>query len=331
MRDVAEAAGVSVSTVANVVCGRVARMDPALRARVEAEIARLGYRPNHMARSFKTGRTPLLGLLVPSMSNPSYGAWARAIESAAEPLGFRLLIGNSYRDPARERAFLQDLMSHGLRGALIVSPHLEAGFYPALIDQGLRVTSLDRRPGPEPQAGVDAIYADMVGAMALAVGHLKGLGHAKLAYVGPEFPTVSRGDKIAAFSACGGEVLLGPVAGESEDAGLVALGSSLAPEVLRRGVTAVVAMNDLVALGLIGGLGRLGAQVPGDVSVLGFDDLAVGGAIPGGLTSVAAPLLAMAQVAVRRLVGRLKGEELPQECGFATELMLRGSTGPLRE
>ena len=123
--DVAQHAGVSVSTVSNLLNGRTDRMRADTSQRIEAAIRALGYRPNRAAQQLKTGHTPMLGLLVPSIANPMYGYIAREIEtSAQERHGHRVLLGNTYRNKDKETGFFDDLLDHGVRG---VHRHLLAG------------------------------------------------------------------------------------------------------------------------------------------------------------------------------------------------------------
>ncbi len=122
IQDVARQAAVSVSTVSNVLNDRANRMRPDTLARVEAAILSLQFRPSKLAQQLKTGQTPLIGLLMPSITNPMYGYIAREIETEAqEKFGFRLLIGSTYRDREKESAFFEDLLSHGVRRVIVIS------------------------------------------------------------------------------------------------------------------------------------------------------------------------------------------------------------------
>ena len=118
IRDVAALAGTSVSTVSNLLNGRPDRMRPETVRRIEEAIEQLGYRPSWAARQLKTGFAPVLGLLVPSVANPSHGAMARAVEVAAQARGFQVVLGNSLRDPARERQYAEDFLISASAGVI---------------------------------------------------------------------------------------------------------------------------------------------------------------------------------------------------------------------
>src|SRR5882672_4752523 len=133
IQDVARRAGVSVSTVSNVLNGRMDRMRPGTLRRVNEAIQALKYQPNQVARLLKTGRAPILGLLVPSIANPFFGSLAREIDERAQKLGYRLLLGNTARETDKERDFLESLMAFGVRGVITTSSIVEQGHYAALI------------------------------------------------------------------------------------------------------------------------------------------------------------------------------------------------------
>ena len=233
--DVALHAGVSVSTVSNVLNGRTDRMRPDTLARIEASIAALDYRPNRAARQLKTGRTSMLGLLVPSIANPMYGYIAREIETVAqERHGHRVVLGNTYRNRDKETGFFEDLLAHGVRGVIVIS---------SLVDEQ----------------------------------HV-------------------------------GRLLAGRIAGG------------------RARPTGIVAVNDMLAFGLLAGFREAGLRVPDDVSVIGMDGLFLSALTSPGLSTIRLPVPAMALTIVDRVLGRLADPGLvPDEFLFMPELIARDS------
>ena len=143
IRDVAALAGTSVSTVSNLLNGRPDRMRPETVRRIEEAIEQLGYRPSWAARQLKTGFAPVLGLLVPSVANPFHGAMARAVEVAAQARGYQVVLGNSLRDPARERQYAEDFFDFGIRGVIAGSSPFDLDHFTELMERGLSVVAFD--------------------------------------------------------------------------------------------------------------------------------------------------------------------------------------------
>lgn len=341
--DVAQRAGVSVSTVSNVINGRTERMLAENLRRVKEAIVELGYQPNHAARFLKTGHTPLIGLLAPSISNPIYGALAREVEVVAqEKYGYRVLVGNTYRDPEKEMSFLADMLSHGIRGVIIVSPLLEQGHFEESIRRGLVAVSYDRRSIPGTDLAVDYVSMDNSKAARIAVGHLIRHGHRHLAYITASGSTVSRMDKIAGFLAATkraglsatSEVLEGRVSSGYGDAEMAQLGRNFAEQIAARKQlpTGIVAVNDLMAIGFILGLQSFGLRVPQDISVVGIDDMFLSAYIEPGITTVHLPLKEMAHTMVSRILYRLGNPQAStEEFTFAPRLVERGSVADCKE
>lgn len=340
LRDVAARAQVSASTVSNVVNGRTARMSVDILGRVQRAIDELGYQPNRAARFLKTGHTPLIGLLVPSIANPIYGSVAREVEDVAQQQhGYRILVGNTYRDAAKERQFLDDLLSHGIRGVIVVSPLLEQDHYREAVRRGLVAVSYDRRRTDGPSPDVDYVSMDNAAAARMAAGHLFAHGHRRVAYLTASGRTVSRTDKIDGFLAAARaagheatvEIIEDKALAEYGDAEMAQLGRALARTLVGRAdrPTGVVAMNDMMAIGLVLGLQAGGLRVPGDVSVVGIDDMFLAAILEPGITTVRLPLPAMARTMVGRIVQRLGDPRTGTESfTFTPELVLRGSVGP---
>src|SRR5258705_1872966 len=171
-------------------------------ARVEAAIEALQCRASRLGQQLKTGQTPVLGLLVPSMANPMYGFIAREVETfAQERFGFRLLIGSTYREAAKEAAFFDDLLAHGVRRVIVISWLAEERHLKSAVARGVAVMSYDRRAAPGRASGVGHVTPDNFSAARLATQHLIDAGHRQLAFVTVAGMTMSRRDKIAGFYA----------------------------------------------------------------------------------------------------------------------------------
>ncbi len=341
LQDVAKLAGVSVSTVSNVTNGRLFKLKPEMLERVQKAIDELGYQPNQAARFLKTGHTPLIGLLVPTISNPIYGSLAREVEVIAqEEYGYRILVGNTYRDPTKEMHLVRDLLSHGIRGVIIVSPLLEQGHFRQSIKRGLVAVSYDRRSLPGPELEVDYVSMDNSEAACIAVNHLVENGHRRIAYVTASGKTVSRMDKIEGFLAATSkagvaatsEVIEGKASTKYGDAEMVQLGRTFAEQIAKREdrPTAIVAMNDILAIGLILGLQGFGLKVPQEISIIGFDDMFLSAFVVPGITTVRLPLKEMAKTMVSRIMFRLNNpDEKTKEFTFPPQLVVRGSVANL--
>jgi DNA-binding LacI/PurR family transcriptional regulator len=337
IQDVAREAGVSVSTISNVLNGRTDRMSSATLQRVQAAIRTLEYRPSRAARQLKTGHTPMLGLLVPSIANPMYGYIAREIETAAqERYGHRVVLGNTYRNRDKETGFFDDLLSHGVRGVVVISSLVDEQHFDAAVRRGLVMVSYDRRATPGAAPAIDHVSVDNFEAGRMAAAHLIAAGHRRLAFVTASGQTMSRGEKIRGFMAAAdsaglsrsARVIDGSTASEYGDSEMADVGRRLAARMAadRARPTGVVAVNDLLAFGLMAGLRDAGLVVPRDVSVVGMDGLFLSALSNPALTTVQLPVPEMAATMVERVFGRLRDPRVtPQEFLFSPTLVERES------
>lgn len=341
IQDVARHAAVSVSTVSNVLNGRTDRMRAETLARVQAAIEALHFHPNTVARRLKTGQTPLLGLLVPSIANPMYGYIAREVETfAQERYGYRVLVGNTYRDQEKEASFFQDLLAHGVRRVIVISSLADERHFETAVQRGMAVVSYDRRATPGSKSGVEHVTPDNFEAARLATSHLVAHGHTRLAFATVSGMTMSRSAKIAGFQAAAALAGLAAEARVLDGGPLNAYGDAVVSEVGRalglqlaadaRRPTGLVAVNDLMALGLMAGLREGGVRVPQEVSVVGMDGLFLASLSNPGLTTVQLPIPEMARAMVERAMGREPGSDAPgtEEVFTPTHLIERESVGP---
>ena len=341
IQDVALRAEVSVSTVSNVLNGRADRMRPETLARVQAAIQALAFRPSKLAQQLKTGHTPLVGLLVPSMANPMYGFIAREIEAVAQrQFEHRLLIGSTYRDRDKEAAFFEDLLAHGVRRVIVISSLADERHFETAVQRGMSVVSYDRRASAGQRTGVSHVTPDNFEAARRATEHLIARGHRKLAFVTVAGLTMSRSEKIRGFvsaaEAAGlrkqAQVLDGGRLDEYGDSVIAEVGRSTGLQLAAstRRPTGLVALNDLMALGLLAGLREGGLVVPRDLSVVGIDGLFLSALSNPALTTVQLPVREMAREMVERVM-RPRGGGPPDEHErlFApAELVERESVAP---
>lgn len=342
LQDVAKQAGVSVGTVSNVVNGRTQTMGAEILQRVQAAIADLGYQPNRAARFLKTGHTPLIGLLVPSTANPTWAWLSREVEIAAQDaFGYRILAGNTDRDPQKEVSFLEDLLSHGIRGVIIVSPLVDLSHLQASIKRGLVAVVHDQRRLPGSELDVDYVSINHIEAITIAVDHLIDNGHRRLAFATASGKSVSRIDKIEGFLRAtaaaklseSSEIIEGIPSARYGDDEMPQLGRAIAEQIAARPLrpTGIVALNDMLAMGLILGFQNCGLRVPEDISVIGMDDLISSAFISPGITSVRPPIGEMARTMISRIVYRLgHPQEKTQDQIFSPRLVVRGSVANLR-
>ena len=338
IEDVAQRAGVSISTVSNALNGRPERMRKETLGRIESVIAELGFQPNRAARQLKTGHTPLMGLLIPSIENPSYGSLAHEIEIVAqERYGYRVLLGSTYRNREKESNFFDDLLSHGVRGVIVISSLADQSHVHAAVRRGLIAVSYDRRAPTHHASPIDYVSMDNAKASRLAVEHLLARGHTRLAFVTASGRTLSRAEKLKGFLAAvknagprrTAKVLERKAESAFGDAEMAELGRALAYDIAKckPRPTGIVAINDMLAIGLIAGLRQRGILVPDEASVVGMDDLALSALVSPAVTSVRLPLAEMARTMVDRIISRLSDPRIPTgEFLFEPALIVREST-----
>ncbi|AJE81415.1 MULTISPECIES: LacI family DNA-binding transcriptional regulator [Streptomyces] len=330
LKDVAERAGVSIKTVSNVV-NNYQHVTPGMRARVQAAIDELGYRPNLTARHLRKGRTGILALALPELGNPYFAELAGAVIDEAAAHDLTVLLDHTGGEREREVLVSQGFRA-GVIDGLILSPlELEVEDLRSREDD-VPLVLLGEREYDLPYAH---IAIDNVAAARLAVRHLLGRGRTRIAYLGARTDSANRPahlrlagwrEELAAAGLPAPEELIGPTAGWDRGDGAEAMA-----RMLDAGVRpdAVFAYNDLVAIGAMRVLHERGLRVPWDVAVVGFDDIAEGrfGAVT--LTTVSPDKRAIARLAVESLLRTLKNPQAsPQgrELTAEFELIEREST-----
>lgn len=329
IHDVAARAGVSPATVSRFLRGQRVRSAEAIRAAVDE----LGFAPNIAAQSLKSGRTRTIGVVVPDITNPYFAAVVKGMESVSRDRGYRLLLANSDESGAREADLLAD-MARQVDG-IILAPATEHEQTPVqLRDSGLPVVFIDRDLADG--ESFDAVLVDNRAGGRQAAEHLLGLGHTRIAMIsGGQESTPGRYRRdgfLEAVSAAGVEIppeldLIGDFREERAYQLTLSLLSLAEPP------TAIFTANNLTTLGALKALHDMRVDVPGQISLIGFDDLDTGPLLRPPLTVVDRPMTEQGVLAMRLLLHRFddsQTRDLPRRIVMDIKIIERASTAPPR-
>ena len=335
IRDVAQAAGVSITTVSHVVNG-TRRVSDELAQRVTESMDELNYRPNIVARSLRLGQTKTLGLIVPDNSNPFFAEVARAVEDDGYAHGYSVILCNSDSDRQKQQTYIRLLVDKQVDGVVFISSGASESSEDLryLAGEGIEVVIVDR---DEPNVGGDVILLDNERAGYQATWHLVNLRHRRIACItGPSELTASRqrldGYQHALRDA---GIELSPAYVVSGDFFLDG-GETAIVELLKLDLrpTAGFVCNDLMAIGAMRGARSMGLRIPEDLSIIGFDDIALAAAVFPALTTMVQPTSKMARMATTLLIERIQGQSAnkePQRIVLSAELVIRDSCAALSD
>ena len=324
IHDVANRAGVSKSLVSLAMRGSPKVSDGSRSAILQAA-AELGYRPNAAARSLADRRSRTIGVLVLDLHNPVFAEILDGIQSEVRGNGYSTMLVSGDADPDRESADLDKLMEFQVEGLILVSHRLSpAALRRIAAEVPTVVVTRDDIHGPR----IDTISNDDVAGASLAVRHLIALGHERITHLsgGDNPAAIEREEGYRTSMTAAGlsrriRVLLG---GLTDAAGYAAAVTAMAENPTP---TALFVANDIAALGAIAAVQESGRAVPRDVSVVGYDGIALGALRTISLTTVAQPLAEMGAMAARRLFGRIeRPSERAHHIRVESELVVRGST-----
>lgn len=319
--NVAALAGVSRATVSRAF-GNPGVLRPDTVTRVRAAAADLGYVPNPTAQALSTGRHGLLAMIVPDIANPFFPPMIGAAQARAESAGLALLLGNTDEDPAREHTMVGRLTLQA-DGFVLAASRMSERQIRELA--GRRPVVLVNRD----VAGISRVLVDSADGVRAAVEHLADLGHTRIAYVAGPSRSWANGQRKKAVKRAaeriGIEAVMMPGQVSNYEAGMKA-----APALLETRVTAAVAFDDVLAHGIMAGLAQQGVSVPGDISLVGCDDVLQAQVYPP-LTTVSAHASDAGAAAVDLLVQRLENPKTPdRRLLLDTTLLIRATTTPPR-
>lgn len=322
--DIAKLAGVNPSTVSRALT-TPGRISARTEAKIRAAAAELNYRVNPFARALPTGRTRLLALTIADITNPVFFDIVRGAEQVAAESGYTLVLAESQESSSNEASALERILPM-VDGVIMATTRLSDEEI-ARLDQEKPVVLMNRTVD-----GVVDVVPRLEKGIIAVIDHLAGFGHKRLAYLGGpanSWMNTKRWDIIMKYCLDKGlsVVEIGP------NSPTLVAGKEALDRVRASGATAVIAYNDLMAIGLLRQAADQGIAIPDSLSIVGFDNSFGSDFTTPGLTTVKQPLLELGEQAVRKMMAILdedaQSEGTSDEAALETELLVRGSTGPV--
>ena len=319
IRDIAQQAGVTVTTVSRVLNNR-GYIGESTRAKVMAAMEALDYKPNEVARSLLRRRTNLLGLIVPDVAHPFFAELVSRIERHAHGSGYKVLLCNAQMEPEKERGYIAMLRSHQVDGILMGSHTLETGDYLRL---GLPLVTLERQIDPS----IPHVASDNAEGGRLAADRLLAAGCRHPACISGDRSLGMLSDArydaflqavTAAGCPCATLALADDMTGRNPEDGRIALFLEAHPE-----IDGIFCGSDLIAWSVLRACGRMGLQVPDRVRIIGYDDSLAASLGPLQLTTIRQEVDAMAEACVSCLVAQIEGREAPMATVLPVSLIVR--------
>jgi LacI family transcriptional regulator len=328
LKEVAEAAGVHFSTVSRALNPATrGRVKPQITARILQTAQRLGYRTNALASSLRTRRSFVIGVVVPDIASLLFPPILEGIESTLLKDGYMTIVANSANDPARHRRILSGMMERQVDGLILATATLRDPILEGWAEGRSPVVFINRT---DDTGQAPAVINDDIRGIGMAVRHLAELGHTRIAHIaGPRW--LSTGAmRLRGFQLAVGELSLAdgkPPVIEAESFTREA-GRAACLDLIARhpGVTAIVAANDLLALGCYDAFAERGIACPADVSVTGYNDAPFVDMVSPPLTTVRIRQREMGIEAARLLLARMGGQDITSDILLRTELVQRRST-----
>ncbi|HCV75468.1 substrate-binding domain-containing protein [Pseudomonas oryzihabitans] len=327
LKQVAQQAGVSRATAARAFA-TPEQVRESTRQRVLDAARSLNFRPNLLGRQLRQQSTRLIGVVVPSLLNPVFAEQLQAMERTARSQGYSLVIATTDYQPEREAAVVEELLRQRVAGLVLTVADADRSEVLAELSQEQTPFILAYH---EPQRPYAAVAVDNRQGMAMATEHLLGLGHRRIALVSGPAQQSDRSERrfagyCQAMAAAGLPTLPRLELASHTDADW----TELAPLLERHAPTALLCTNDLLAISVIAELQRHGVPVPADLSVVGFDGIAMGARLEPSLCSVMQPLQSLGAVLVTELLALIAGSATHQQC---LPCLVRPGTsaGPLKE
>ena len=334
--DIAALANVAPMTVSRVINGS-GYVSVKMREKVQLAIDKLEYHPNALARGLKSQRSNVIGILVPDIQNPFAAELAGSVQEAMLERGYTAFLATTEQSSKREHASLSAFFDHRMAGIAVATVDTPAGdeSLERFARRGMPIVVVGRNAAP---AGIDRVTADHWKGAYQAVEHLIALGHKRIAYIGGSPKTAGRLRRFHGFlEAMGKHGLTVPeelIAGPDHESGPGFSRQADGYEAMQRLLslphppTAIFARNDFTAFGAMSAARDRGIAIPGEVAIVGFDNVPQSAFTIPPLTTVAQPTREQGREAARMLLDRIEGraERGQLEVCLECKLIVRGST-----
>ena len=326
IKDVAKRAGVGIATVSRTLHNSP-RLKPETAARVRKAIEELGYRPNTNAQSLASGRSHMLGLVVSDLTNPFFPELVKGFEDVALRNGYDLFVASTNYDPSRMALCVQRMLERKIDGVAVITSEVDASLTDSFARRKVPLVFLDVGKVGK---GVSNVKVDYAHGIVTAVQHLRELGHSRIAFISGPLRLESARERRDAFLGCQRDSGEGqrrdPVeqGNHKVDGGLRAMERLLDRDPRP---TAVLASNDLTAIGALRAIRKRGLRVPEDISVVGFDDIQMAEFTEPPLTTVRLLRTEVARLACDALLQLIRTGGAGAEFRVGTSLIVRASTG----
>jgi LacI family transcriptional regulator len=329
--DVARVAGVHAGTVSRALNQKTeSQVNHETLQRVRQAAKQLGYSPNSIARGLRTNSSMTIGVIIPDLTNPIFPPIVRGIDSRLAPRGFSAVVVNTDGSDDAERLLFESLVQRQVDGLIFATGHSGHSIAGEAFDRGIKAVMVNRDSGGVPYP---AVVGDDADGIRESLRHLAGLGHTRVVHLeGPPSFSTSRIRAEAFVAGCaqlGIDGRIVPCFAYSVEAGQRAMDGILDSDSVRP--TAVVAGNDLLALGVYHSLRLHGLKCPDDVSVVGFNDMPFAGDFQPAMTTVRTPHFEMGAESARLLLEQIdSAQRSALKITLPVELVVRASTGPAR-
>jgi LacI family transcriptional regulator len=327
IRDVADLVGVHHSTVSRALSpSKRGKISPAVVQKVEQAAKDLGYYPNIVASSLKQNRSFTIGVLIPDLMNPLFPPIIRGIQDAAEAVGYTVITANTDDEEQKEADALRMMQGRSIEGMIITTARRQDPIVEQCLENDIPFVLVNRTVDRD---GVDAVIGDENAGVRAILEHLVGLNHRHIAYVAGPQHTSTGFHRARAFTEFMTEHQLQSDLIETTEKFTVEEGRRAFGRLLARdsSFTAVVAGNDLLALGCMDAMNDKGIVVPDDMSVTGYDDMLFLERMSPALTTIKVPKYEMGSQACKTLLDLIGGAKLtPTVSEVQPRLVVRDST-----